>query len=85
MTKFYHDQIGLKKNRLHLNNEDIKKLNDEADQISIININAKLNEVRIIENLPQDLKDIEQFIHSTSALMEWYCALETLFIDKIEE
>ena len=38
VTKFYHDSITEKKNRLHLNNEGIFELNKEADEIAKINI-----------------------------------------------
>ena len=84
VTKFYHDSITEKKNRLHLNNEDIFELNKEADEIAKINIQHIMVKEEDI-GLPNDLMDVEEFINGTTGLMEWYSAMNEVFLDKIHE
>lgn len=35
--------------------------------------------------LPNDLLEIENFINGTNGLMEWYSAMNEVFLDKIHE
>jgi hypothetical protein len=35
--------------------------------------------------LPKDLKEIEEFINSINGLIEWYSAMDEVFLDKIHQ
>lgn len=85
MIKFYNDSINHKKNRLNLNNEELNNLDQEANKIAMINIQSQPLRDKVETNLPNDLKEIEEFIDSNNPLIEWYSAIDELFLNKLED
>lgn len=51
----------------------------------MINIQSQPLRDKVETNLPNDLKEIEEFIDSNNPLIEWYSAIDELFLNKLED